>query len=114
GEDAAGEAEGWLAQARASGADVGLVTDVREDANDPLRVRRAAGRGPLGVIRALDAEDQLRPVDGLVPFGRRARRLVRRLPGGALHLHAVLDCGADPAAAVRDLEQRTRAHSDGA
>ena len=114
GEDAAAEAEAWLAQARASGADIGLVTDAREDANDPLRVRRAAGRGPLAVIRALDAEDQLRPVDGLVAFGRRAQRLVRRLPAGALHVHALLDGGADPVAAVRDLQRRTRAPVAGA
>lgn len=114
GDDAAAEAEVWLERARAAGADVGIVTDARADANDPLRVRRLAGGGPLSLIRALDAEDQLRPVDALVPFGPAARRLVRRVPRRALHVGAVAESGAtgsappDPATAVEDLRASSR------
>jgi hypothetical protein len=110
GDDAAAEAEAWLMGARDAGADVGLVSDARAEANEPMRVRRVAGRGgPLSVIRALDAEDQLRPVDGLVPFGARAARLVRRLPGRALRVGDLLDAGAEPAGVVGALRAQTRA-----
>ncbi|HTZ65439.1 MAG TPA: glycosyltransferase family 2 protein [Solirubrobacteraceae bacterium] len=48
----------------------------------PVRVRQLARSGPLALIRALDAEDQLRPADAVVPFGWRARLLMRGVPGG--------------------------------
>jgi hypothetical protein len=113
GEDAAEEAREWLERARAAGADVGLVTDTRADANVPLRVRRLSSSGPLGVIRALDAEDQLRPVDRLVPVGRRARRLVRLLPLKALRVGGLLEAGVQAEAAVRELERQTRGSGEG-
>lgn len=48
----------------------------------PVRVRALDHAGLLSLIRALDAEDQLRPVDAVVPFGRRARLLMRGVPSG--------------------------------
>jgi hypothetical protein len=108
GREATAEAADWLERARGAGADVGLVSDARPDANVPLRVRSLARGGPLTVIRALDAEDQLRPIDGLVPVGARARRLTRLLPGRTMGTAETLDAGSDPVAAVRDLRDRTR------
>ncbi|HTU78133.1 MAG TPA: glycosyltransferase family 2 protein [Solirubrobacteraceae bacterium] len=83
-------AGGWLASAQAAGADVALIrpgaggeagedVDVRGGA---LRVRPLARAGPLALIRALDAEDQLRPVDAVVSFGWRARLLMLGVPSG--------------------------------
>ncbi len=65
----------------------GLVQDVRRgvvpDARGgPIRVRPLGHAGPLALIRALDAEDQLRPVDAVVSFGWRARLLMRGVPRG--------------------------------
>jgi hypothetical protein len=57
----------------------GVVQDAR---GRPIRVRPLARAGPLALIRALDAEDQLRPVDAVVSFGWRARLLMRAVPGG--------------------------------
>jgi len=45
-------------------------------------MRALAGRGPLALTRALDAEEQLRPIDAVVPFGRRAGLLARCVPPG--------------------------------
>jgi hypothetical protein len=109
GQGAAAEAEEWLARARTAGADVGLVSDARADANLPLHVRALAGGGPLSLIRALDAEDQLRPVDGLIALGPRARGLTRLMPRRALRAGTLIDAGQDPAEAVQALRARTRA-----
>ncbi len=72
------KARSWLAAARAAGADAVLVADIEADAD--LRVRRPARRWPGAVVRALDAEAQLRPIDALVPFGRAARGFAGLLP----------------------------------
>ena len=75
---AAREAADWLAPAPAD-ADIALVTDAAPR-GAAVRVRDAGGAGPLAITRALDAEAQLRTADAVVPFGRRARRIVPRLP----------------------------------
>ena len=67
----------WLAAARAAGADAALVAASNAARRscvcvDPPR------RSPGAVVRALDAEAQLRPIDALVPFGAR-RAVLRRL-----------------------------------
>ncbi len=78
---AAGRASAWLAEQTAAGADAALVTGAgMAAARAPVRVRAAAGRGPLALVRALDAEEQLSPYDAAVPFGRRARLLLRVVP----------------------------------
>jgi Glycosyl transferase family 2 len=86
-------AERWLESAQAGGADVALICPhgaiagarggvVPDAGGGPIRVRPLARPGPLALIRALDAEDQLRPVDAVVSFGWRARLLMRGVPGG--------------------------------
>jgi glycosyl transferase family 2/serine aminopeptidase S33 family len=72
-------AAGWLAAARAAGADVALIADVAV-AEHALRTRRVSRLGPLTLVRALDAEEQLRPIDVVVAFGKRARVLRRVVP----------------------------------
>jgi hypothetical protein len=73
----------WLARARGGGADVALVGAAPPVAAD-VRVRQLASIGPLSLIRALDAESQIRPLDAVVAFGRRARLLGRVVPRGSL------------------------------
>ena len=37
---------------------------------------------PFALIRALSAEEQLRPLDAVIAFGPKARRLLRTVPQG--------------------------------
>jgi hypothetical protein len=71
------DARDWLCALRERGLDVVLVTDdAAIDSDIPLcTVTRFR---PLAVMRAIDLETQVRELDALVAFGRRAR-LVRRL-----------------------------------
>ena len=62
-------------------------------------MRRPDGRGPLGVLRALDAESQLRPIDALVTFGAPARLIARVLPA-ELRGPLAVDRSMAPAAAA--------------
>ena len=63
---------------------------------------------PLRLIRALDAELQLRGFDALVPFGRRERRLARLLPPELRSPYGELDPDTDPAEAERLVRAKTR------
>ena len=81
----------WLLAARAVGADVALVGDAStrdetlrvDDDQGTIRVRRTPRHmGPLTLIRALEAEEQLRTVDAVIVFGTRARLLMHALPAG--------------------------------
>jgi hypothetical protein len=88
GERAARRALAWLTEAAAAGADVALVTDAGEaTAQAAIRVRSIRRLGLLEVIRAVDAESQVRSIDLLVAEGR-ARLLARGVPaqlrGGAV------------------------------
>jgi glycosyltransferase involved in cell wall biosynthesis len=74
------EAAEWLARAAEAGADVSLVTS-RHPVAPALRVRRIDRLGPFALIRALDAEEQLRTLDAVVAFGRRATLLLHAVPG---------------------------------
>ncbi len=102
---------GWLASARAEGADVALIASEAscaeaEDAGAEaalhteaeyagaagalhteaeqagaeaaLHIRLVPRLASLQIVRALEAEQQLRPVDALVGFGRSAERLLSR------------------------------------
>jgi hypothetical protein len=99
GPGAAERAAGWLERARRAGADAVLLTDAAggEPSQDVHPVRRI---GPVLLVRALDAEDQLRPLDAVVPFGRRAARAARMLPGGLRGRAGVLEPGDDPSGAL--------------
>jgi glycosyltransferase involved in cell wall biosynthesis len=87
GASASAEASRWLSAASAAGADVALIsTEPDAGSSAGVRVRRVARLGPLTLIRALDAEEQLRPLDAVVGFGRRATLLLHVVPAG-LHGH---------------------------
>ena len=69
----------WLDAAGAAGADVVLICGSKAPpTTSPLR--QVARSGPGALARALDAEDQLRPIDALLPAGRRERMLLGLLP----------------------------------
>jgi hypothetical protein len=98
----------WLESAAELGADVSLVTDGA--AHDPaIRTRSLPRLGPLLVIRALDAENQLRPIDALVTAGPAAGRLARLIPGGLKGVVPPLSVATEPAEAVALAEQGRRA-----
>jgi len=78
----------WLMGIKADGADVVLISDTSGAlAGSQLRLRRLPARSPLALIHALDAEEQLRTIDAVVPFGRSASMLMRLVPG---NLHGAL------------------------
>jgi hypothetical protein len=108
GAEGAARATGWLRAARAAGADVALVTDAPAAANGDLHVRALARLTPLQLIRALDAEVQLRGVDAFVPCGPRERRLARMLPPELRAPFGALDPDTDPAEAERLVRAATR------
>jgi Glycosyl transferase family 2 len=108
GRERSARAAGWLRAARAAGADVALVTDSPAAANGDLHVRSLRRLTPLQLIRALDAEVQLRGVDALVPCGRRERRLARLLPTELRAPFGELDPDIDPAEAERLVRAATR------
>jgi hypothetical protein len=56
------------------------------------------------LIRGLDAEDQLRPLDAVVPFGRRARLASRWLPAGLRGPAGIVDPSDRPAETLRLIE----------
>jgi hypothetical protein len=69
----------WLAEADRAGADVALICG-SETPGTAVAVRPAPGAGPGALARALDAEDQIRPIDALVLAGRRERLLLSLCP----------------------------------
>lgn len=77
---AASIAEEWLAAARVAGADVALIGERPAPGQNGVRTRSVPRLGLLALIRALDAEEQLRPIDAVVAFGWRARQLLRGVP----------------------------------
>lgn len=96
----------WLAEAAADGADVALVCADAASAGTPRR-RRPQGSGPGAYLRALDAENQARPIDALVLPGARERTLARLAPAELRGAVAPLDPGAAGGArAAVDLVQR--------
>jgi hypothetical protein len=68
----------WLQAAAVQGVDVALIGDVAP--TRPVRARRLDGRGWVALVRAVDAEEQVRSVDAYVAFGPRGVRLLRLLP----------------------------------
>jgi Glycosyl transferase family 2 len=71
----------WLNAARATGADVALVSDTPVPGD--VRTRVVPRLGPLHVIRALTAESQLGGIDRVVAGPRVGRLVPERLRGGA-------------------------------
>jgi hypothetical protein len=101
-------AAAWLGGALAAGADVALVTDSPPEAVHGIHVREVERLTPLRLIRALDAEVQLRGVDALVLCGSRERRLARMLPPELRAPFGALGPDTDPAEAERLVRAATR------
>lgn len=97
----------WLETAAETGADVALI-GAAPSADTNMRCRTLAGIGPGGLVRALDAEDQLRPVDALLLAGRRERRRLRLAPRALRGAVDPLDPSLPAATAVRTVQERTR------
>jgi glycosyl transferase family 2 len=97
----------WLAAAGSAGAEVAMIGP---PAGEPTAVRRRAldGSGPGAVVRALDAEEQLRPIDALA-FGDRRAAFFARLAPAALRGAAPSPDPREPArTAVERLTQALR------
>jgi len=106
GPDATASAVTWLRAAQSAGADVALVTDSAPQGEDRGLHVRALGRfSPLRLIRAMSAEEQLRPIDGILVCGSRARRLAPLLPRQIAGDAQLIDPSEDPGSA----EKRVRA-----
>jgi glycosyltransferase involved in cell wall biosynthesis len=71
----------WLSAAGEAGADVSLIGD-SPAAPSGIRMRELPALGLMRLIRALDAESQLRPYDVVIAFGNRANFLMRLVPRG--------------------------------
>jgi glycosyltransferase involved in cell wall biosynthesis len=128
GHDAHARAVAWLEVVGASGADVVLLSDTADcdlavpagtevRTAESLRVRRIPRRmGPLALIRALDAEEQLRTIDSVIAFGPRARRLLHAVPPGLRGAVRDFDENSDPQTIWRRVKLRlagpTRASGD--
>lgn len=82
GRRAARAAAAWAS--RAAGFDVVVLTDADADVEPRVRVRPPRGSGPVALARALDAEEQLRTIDAVLPVGRRARLTTRAVPSALL------------------------------
>jgi (heptosyl)LPS beta-1,4-glucosyltransferase len=81
GERSAEQAASWLAGLRRRGADVALISSTTPtDCDIPqLTLERF---GPLRTIHAIETEMHVRPIDALVPVGRRAELALRFVPAG--------------------------------
>lgn len=99
----------WLEEAAAAGADVSLIAPT-SSRPPPGVVRRRAldGRGPGALVRALDAEDQLRPVDALLLASRRERWRLRFASAALRGAVDPLDPSTPPDTAVRAVQDQTR------
>jgi hypothetical protein len=97
----------WLSEAAESGADVALICG-RSAPDIAVRVRQVSGIGPGALARALDAEDQLRPIDAVVPAGARERRLLGLSPRALRGPVQPLSPEQAPDAAVWSVLERVR------
>jgi hypothetical protein len=98
----------WLERAAAAGADVALIAPSAAPGTS-VRHRPLAGTGPGELVRALDAEDQLRPVDALLPAGRRERWRLKLAPRALQGATGPLDRRMPPDEAMGAVQERTRA-----
>jgi len=98
----------WLSRAVALGADVSLVTDGRKQSYG-VRCRRVPRFTTLRVIRAVDAENQLRPGDAIVAMGGPAERIARLLPRTLQGRVVPIGDDVDPVAAIGRIDRAARA-----
>ena len=84
----------WLGEAGEAGADVALIS------LSPATIG--------AVVRALDAEDQVRPIDAIVPAGPRERLLLRFAPRALRGVVSPIDPGTPAAEASATVQGMTR------
>lgn len=108
GEKGAARLACWLGEAAGAGADVSLIC-AGPVFDAALRLRIVAGGGPGAVVRALDAENQVRPIDALVPAGRREQLLLALAPRALRGAVAPLEPSQAAAVAVRSVQTQARA-----
>jgi hypothetical protein len=89
----------WLADIEHSGAWVSVISD-SDRAPSGTRVHRIKQLGPLSVLRALDAERQLGPLDGVVAKNRLTGSLLRLLPSSLRSYCPILDLQASVSYAI--------------
>jgi hypothetical protein len=70
-----------LQELQGRGADVTLIASEPPPACE-LPVQALARVGPVALLRALDAESDVRPIDSVLAVGTRARLVLAMLPGG--------------------------------
>lgn len=97
---------GWLTEAESAGADIALIS--MRPTDSPVRNRVLAKPHPGALARALDAEEQLRPIDALVPAGRREWLALRFAPRALCGAVPPLDPRTGPAEAARSVAEATR------
>jgi hypothetical protein len=107
---AAADATAWLRRARSEGMDVALITDVPVEQLS-LRVHRLRRMRPLQLLRALEAEQQLRSVDAVIAFGWRDGRLLRTMPRSLHGIVVNMSASDSPAMVARCAEERRREDS---
>lgn len=100
----------WLQAAAAAGADVWLIGPERVAG---LPGEALSGRGPGPFARALDAADQLRPVDAVLVAGRCERAWLRLAPRALRGTVPPLALGSDPATTAEDLQRSCRTALEG-
>jgi hypothetical protein len=97
----------WLAEAARQGADVALV-GAAPPQGSTVPHRPLDRLGPGRLVRALDAEDQLRPVDALLLAGGRERRALRLAPGALRGTVSPLSPDRAPRETLIQLQTATR------
>jgi hypothetical protein len=102
----------WLERAVSeSRADAVLLTD-SDVARSAIRTRRLPSAGTLSLVRAIDAEHQLRPVDAILAASAAERRRLRFLPASFTGI-GVLTLDADPATVAAEVEAALRLSGSG-
>lgn len=97
----------WLAEAARAGADVSLICG-SEGTDTAIRLRPVNASGPGALLRALDAEEQIRPIDALVLAGRHERQLLRFSPRALRGAVPPLSPKQAPDLAVSSVRERVR------
>lgn len=72
-----------------------------------MRYRSLDGMGRGALVRALDAEDQLRPIDALLLAGGRERRRLRLAPRALRGARPPIDPSTPASEAVKALQERS-------
>ena len=97
----------WLAEAGREGADVALI-GAAPPPGSAIPHRPLDRLGPGRLVRALDAEDQLRPLDALLLAGGRERRALRLAPGALQGAVPPLSPDSAPEEALAQVQSATR------